>query len=124
MERLFIDELKRTVRGRRDRETIVRELRSHLESACLDLEESGLSRSDAEREGWQRLGDPGQIAAQFHDVYRPSRVSQVGIAVAVAGALVLGMFSVSGSLASTTRPHHAHIAPIASHHQKRHHPRG
>ncbi|MGH2449011.1 MAG: permease prefix domain 1-containing protein [Chloroflexota bacterium] len=103
--------------GRR-REAIARELRSHVGEAKRELEQAGWDPAAAEQEGLARLGDPTDIAREFHRVYQPSRRNQIGLAFALAGALVLGMFGLSGPLASATSAHHApahHTHQQASH---------
>jgi hypothetical protein len=91
---------------KRRRDDIARELESHLEDARIDLERSGLSAADADRESLIRLGDLTAIAAEFERVYRPPRRKQLGLALGLASALVLGAWGVGGQFASATSAHH------------------
>lgn len=108
MEPAFFDDISRAIRGRRRRDAILRELESHLDASRHDLLHAGYTLDEAQRESLLRLGDPVCIAADFHEVYRPARRSQIGVAFALAGALVLGMLTLGGSLASATTTHHMH----------------
>lgn len=94
------------------RAAIARELRTHLEDAQRDLELSGLRAEDAAREAQRQLGDPVEIADGFSRVHRPPRRAQVFLAFGLASALGLGVFGVSGSLASSAHPAHVHAAPL------------
>lgn len=98
----------------RRRAAIARELRTHLEEAQHDLELSGLRAEEAAREAQRRLGDPAEIADGFSRVHRPPRRAQIFLAFGLASALGLGVFGVSGSMASSAHPAHAHAAPLHS----------
>lgn len=124
IERDLLQALSRTVRNRRQREAITRELRSHLEETRRELELAGLSAAEAERESRARLGSAELIASDFGPVYRPSRRFQLGLACGLAGALILGMFGVSGSLASATTTRKAVPSHLHRHPHQRHLHRG
>lgn len=112
MQRDDLEELARSLpvpRWRRG--SIVRELRSHVEETHTDLVIAGWPPEEAAREARSRLGDTQEIAASFADVYRPSRSARVGLALALAGGMLLGVFGVSGTLASSPSSHHAPVAP-------------
>jgi hypothetical protein len=103
--------------SRRRRRSIERELRAHLEDSRRELELTGLTSVDAARESLSRLGDPDEIVTQFDTVYRPSRRTQIGLALALASGMVLGVLGIGGSLANATSA--AHHKP-AEHTQVRH----
>ncbi|HZS93664.1 MAG TPA: permease prefix domain 1-containing protein [Chloroflexota bacterium] len=113
----FIDQVSGQVRtSRRRRDIIARELRSHYEESRRELEAAGWISDDAAREGIARLGNADEIGQAFDRVYRPRRRSQISLAFILAGALVLGMFSIGNSLASANATHHVqrvqtHSAP-------------
>lgn len=106
MEREIIGELGRGL-PRRRREAILRELHSHLEETRRELELAGWRPEDAARESLGRLGDPGEISSAFAQVYKPPRRTRIGLAFALAGALLVGAYGASGTLASATSAHHA-----------------
>ena len=109
MERDVVDDLARSLPvSRRRRRAIQRELRSHLEEACLELERAGWSPDDARQESLARLGNREEIAEAFGQVYRPRRRKQFGLAVGLAGALLLGVYG-GGTLASATSAHKATV---------------
>jgi hypothetical protein len=107
MGRDAIEELTRSLRvsGRR-RRSIERELRAHLEDSRTELELAGLTPPDAARESISRLGDPDEIVTQFDTVYQPKRRTQIGLALALASAMVLGVLGIGGTLANATSAHH------------------
>lgn len=119
MERTTLDDIIQHLRiPHRRRQSIERELRSHLEETRRELELSGWRPEEAERESLNRLGDPREIADGFARVYRPSRRTQVGLAMALATGMLLGMWGIGGSLASATSAHsrvHAHPAHVTHH---------
>jgi hypothetical protein len=118
MSRDAIDHLARSIRvSARRRHSIELELRAHLEDSRLDLQLSGLSPAEAARESMARLGDPQEIASQFDSLYRPNRRTQVGLALALATGMILGVYGIGGSLASATSQHHrttthAHVVHV------------
>ncbi len=100
------------------RASIARELRNHVEEAQADLLIGGWPEEDAPREARARLGDPNEIATAFAAAYRPSRRARAGVALALAGGMLLGVFGVSGTLASSQSSHRmpaAHILVLRSH---------
>jgi hypothetical protein len=99
MERNVVDELSRAL-PRRRRAAIARELRAHVEDAQRDLQLCGWHPDAAAREAQSRLGDVREIAGAFVEVYRPSRRTRVGLALAVATGMILGIYGLGGSLAS------------------------
>lgn len=118
MERNTLDELNHTLRvPRRSRQTITRELRAHVDDVRRELELSGWNPEDAERESVERLGDPQEIADGFEKVYRPSRRTQLGLAMALATGMLLGVWGIGGSLASATsaHSHHAQVVKVPKH---------
>src|SRR5947209_372089 len=108
MERSIVDELTRHL-PRRRRAAIARELRAHVEDARRDLQLSGWHPDAAVREAEGRLGDAEEIATAFARVYRPSRRTRTGLALAVAMGMLLGIYGVGGRLAS------AHAGKSQSH---------
>jgi hypothetical protein len=107
MERNGLDDLIRTLRlPRRRRTAIARELRAHIEDTQRDLQLAGWHPEQAAREAHQRLGDAQEIAAAFAEVYRPSRRTRVGLGLAVATGMLLGIYGLGGNLASATAAHH------------------
>lgn len=72
----FVDELigstleAAQVPGRRRREAIAEELRSHLEDMIEDARRSGLDGPEAEQWITGRFGNPGALGRAFSDVYR------------------------------------------------------
>jgi hypothetical protein len=123
MERDVVDQVSALLRlPRRRRQIISRELRTHLEESRRDLQLSGMPADQAAREGIARLGDPHEIAGAFGEVYRPSRRRRVGLAFALAGALLTGAYGFSGTLASaTSSAHHRPAVQIRVTHQSHHH---
>lgn len=121
MERDVVDQVNTLMRiPRRRRHTIARELRSHIEEAQQELQLSGLPSDEAVREGLARFGNPVEIASAFGEVYRPTRRRRVGLAFALAGALLTGAYGFSGTLASATPTHHrpvlhVKVSNVASH---------
>jgi hypothetical protein len=106
MERNIVDDLMHSLRvPRRRRHTIGRELRTHLEDSRRDLELAGWQPEQAAHESMQRLGDPVEIADGFTRVYRRSRRNRVGLALALATGMILGVWGIGGSLASATSTH-------------------
>lgn len=105
MERNVIQDLTHAL-PRQRRTAIARELRSHLDEIRRDLEEEGWRPADAMREAETRLGDVSEIAAAFEDVYRPSRRSRVGLALALATTMLVTVWGVGGTLASATAARH------------------
>jgi hypothetical protein len=104
--------------SRRRRKAIARELQGHLDDATLELTGAGWSRPDAELESLRRLGQPTEIVGAFADVYRPSRRRRrVGLAVGLAGVLLLGAYG-GGNFASATSAHTTvtHVHASTSHH--------
>lgn len=122
IEREIMEELSRGVRSRRRRESIARELRSHLDETRRELEAGGMPADEAHLESQARFGDPAQIASEFSRVYRPSRRLQVGLAFGLAGTLILGAFGVSGSLAAANNAHKSpsHSVIVAPPHHAAH----
>ncbi|HCG00571.1 MAG TPA: hypothetical protein DEV93_08510 [Chloroflexi bacterium] len=107
MGRDAVEQLTRTLRvSARMRRSIERELRAHLEDSRRELELSGLTPPDAARESLSRLGNPDEIVTQFDTVYRPKRRTQIGLALALASGMALGVLGIGGSLASATSAHH------------------
>ncbi|GAC1398360.1 MAG: hypothetical protein NVSMB52_11910 [Chloroflexota bacterium] len=107
MEQDMIDQLTRSLRvPRGKRNAIGRELRTHLEEARRELVSSGWHPDEAVRECVTRLGEPAEIADAFSQLYKPSRRSQIGLALALATGMVLGVYGIGGSLASATTSHH------------------
>jgi hypothetical protein len=117
-----IDDLTHAL-PRRRRAAIARELRAHVEDARRDLQLAGWHPDAAAREAEERLGDTGEIADAFAQVYRPSRRTRMGLALAVALGMLLGIYGVGGNLASAhagkTQLHtiraHAHVHKAALH---------
>jgi hypothetical protein len=99
MERTIVDQLSHAL-PRRRRAAIARELRTHVEDAQRDLQLAGWHPDEAVREAEVRLGDPEEIATAFAQVYRPSRRTRVGLALAVATGMIFGIYGLGGSLAS------------------------
>jgi hypothetical protein len=99
MERNIVDQLSHAL-PRRRRAAIARELRAHVEDAERDLQLAGWHPDDAAREAEVRLGDPDEIAVAFAQVYRPSRRTRVGLALAVATGMIFGIYGLGGGLAS------------------------
>ncbi len=95
----------------RRRAAIARELSTHLEETQRELELAGLESEEAAREASRRLGDPVEIADGFSRVHRAPRRTQLMLAFGLASVLGLGVFGVSGSLASSAHTAHAHAAP-------------
>lgn len=95
-----------SLRGRRRRE-IERELASHLEDACRDLERAGMSPDEATRQSLIRFGDPGEIADGFARVYRPRLSARLAVACGLAASVFVGAYS-SGAFASGATSHRAH----------------
>jgi hypothetical protein len=99
VERNVVDELSRAL-PRRRRAAIARELRAHVEDAQRDLQLAGWHPAAAAKEAAARLGDAQEIAGAFAEVYRPSRRTRVGLALAVATGMILGIYGLGGNLAS------------------------
>jgi hypothetical protein len=111
MERNILDELVHSLPvPRRRRQVIARELCAHLEDARHELELAGWKPDDAAEASLRRLGDPHEIADGFVQVYRPSRRTQLGLAMALATGMLLGVWGIGGSLASATSAAHHHVA--------------
>lgn len=122
MERTVLDDIAHSLRVPRRRRTVIaRELSAHLEDSRRDLELAGWQPAEAAQESVQRLGDPQEIAEGFVQVYRPSRRTQLGLSMALATAMLLGVWGIGGSLASATsasRHHatsHVHSTQVARH---------
>lgn len=77
---------------------------------------SGWQPEAAQREALVRLGDPAEIAEDFTQVYRPPRRFKLGLAFGLAGALLLGAYGASSTLASTSSHHRAPAHVSVSHH--------
>jgi len=93
---------------RRRRSAIERELRTHLEETREELLAAGWKNEDAERESFARFGSPEEVAAGFVHVYRPGHRRRLGLALGLSGALLIGAYGASGTLASArTATHHA-----------------
>lgn len=106
----IIEQVGRSIRAsQRRRHAIERELRAHLEDAQMDLLRSGMTADEAVRESISRLGDPSDIAREFDSVYRPKRRTQIGLALALATGMILGVYGIGGSLASATPQHHSSV---------------
>lgn len=123
MERDAIGEWISALRlPRRRRQAIARELQSHLADAQRDLELTGWLPQEAARESLRRLGDPAEIVEAFSHVYRRPRRTTVGLAVALALALLGGAWGASVSLASATAvrtpavPAHVVHQPVSTAH--------
>jgi hypothetical protein len=108
--------------GRRKR-AIARELEAHLEDSRRDLELAGWPAEEAARESLHRLGDLDEIAGALVQVHRRSRRAPVAAVLGLTSALIVGMFSVGGSMASAHPARHvsAHVvhhvtAKSATHH--------
>jgi hypothetical protein len=113
MESNILDELAHSLRvPRHRRQAITRELSGHLEDSRRDLELAGWKPEEAAEVSVQRLGNPTEIAEGFVQVYRPSRRAQLGLAMALATGMLMGVWGIGGSLASATS---------ASHHRLAHH---
>jgi hypothetical protein len=107
MGRDAIEQATRSIRvSQRRRESIERELRTHLEDRRAELESSGLTAEDATIEVLSRFGDPDEIASSFDLIYRPNRRTQITASIALAGMMLLGVYGLGGSLASATSAHH------------------
>lgn len=121
MEYDAIDRLGDLLPRRRTR-AITRELRTHIDELSVELEQAGWSREDAITESLARLGDPQEIADAFADVHRPGRKTQLGMAVALATGMLLGVYGVGGSLASAFPQHrvgtHVHTPPRPALHHR------
>src|SRR5947209_6304128 len=78
---------------------------------------SGWQPGEAEEEAVGRLGDTDDIAQAFGEVYRPSRRTQLGLAVALATGMILGVYGIGGGLASATvaRKHQSHMVQARTH---------
>lgn len=117
-----IDQLSRALKMRpRHRQAIARELRAHLDEVQRELELSGWEPEAAARESLARFGDPDEIADGFRRVYRPSR-RRFGLAFALAGILLGGVYGASGTRASATAAHRSpspHNLAHALHRQHR-----
>lgn len=114
MERDTLDNLGRLMRvPRRRKAAIRRELQSHLEDARRELISAGWTPEEAGREAAWRLGDPRELAEAFSHVYRPTRRTQLGLALALATGMLVGAYGIGGSLASATaaHTHRAHATP-------------
>ncbi len=112
MGRDMMDHWVQTLRlPRRRRQDITRELQAHLDESRRDLLLAGWQPEDATRESIERLGDPAEIAEGFQRVYRPSRRNQFGLAVALATAMVLGVYGIGGGLVSAN-PSRVHHHPV------------
>lgn len=72
----------------------------------MELERTGWSPEEASKESVSRLGDPRDIVSEFDSVYRPKRRNQVGLALALASGMILGVYGIGGTLASATSQHH------------------
>lgn len=106
--------------SRRRRRAIERELRTHLEETQHELISAGWTREDAERESIARFGNLEEIAAGFAHAYRPGHRRRLGLAFGLSGALLVGAYGASGTLASAgSATHHApnltHVV-IQAHH--------
>ncbi len=122
-----IDELAGRLTGpRRRRKAIMRELHAHIEETRGDLVVAGWSPEDAAREAVSRLGNADEIAAGFSHAYRPSRRTQLGLALGLASTMLAGAFGLGSNLASARAVHHPavrhhHTAPLHAtckhHHQ-------
>lgn len=111
MERDTIEELCRSLpASRRRRGSIARELRAHLEDTRRELVLDGWQPEDATRESLARLGNPDEIVDAFAHAYRPTRHRQLGLAVGLATALLLGAYGAGATLASPTSAHTSHAA--------------
>jgi hypothetical protein len=103
MKRSVIEDLTRSSRvPRSQRGAIARELRSHVEETRRDLMLAGWDPDDALHEAENRLGDGEELAQAFAAVYRPSRRTQLGLAMALATGMLLGLYGIGGGLASAT----------------------
>jgi hypothetical protein len=111
MARDVIDLVTRSIRvSSRSRRTIERELLSHFEESVHDLESMGLSHEHAVRESLSRFGDPSEIATTFDAVHQPNRRSQFGMAVLLASTMLLGAYSLDGTLARAgSAPKRVHV---------------
>jgi hypothetical protein len=115
MERNLSDDLVQALRvPPRQRHAIARELEAHLEDSRRDLELAGWNPDDAAQASLCRLGDPGEIADGFAQVYRPSRRTQLVLAMALATGMLLGVWGIGGSLASATSATHHHVTHHAT----------
>lgn len=106
MEQDLFDELDRSLplsKGRR--RTILRELRDHLQDAQIDLQLAGTPPKQAASESLTRLGDPEEIAQGFVAAYRRPRRRHLGLALGLAGALLLGAYGAGATLASSPAKH-------------------
>jgi hypothetical protein len=113
MERDILNELSHSLRlSRRRRQAITRELQTHLVEARRDLELAGWHPDDAARESVARLGDPDEIATEFVRVDRPPRRKTLGLAFGLAGALLVGAYGASGTLASARSAHHETVVQV------------
>jgi hypothetical protein len=124
MEEDFIAHWSRRLRlSPRRRRAITRELRSHLVESRRELELSGLPPRDAAHESLRRLGDPAEIAEAFTKVHRRSPRQKLGLAFALSASLMLGVYGVSGTFASSpshaqhaSHPHLQRSQPVCHHH--------
>src|SRR5947209_14524586 len=118
MKQDVVEKLSRNLSvPRRRRGAIAREIRSHVEETRLELVLSGWQPGEAEEEAVRRLGDTDDIAQAFGEVYRPSRRTQLGLAVALATGMILGVYGIGGGLASATvaRKHQSHMVQARTH---------
>lgn len=115
MQQDVIDELANSLPLQRSRRrAIARELRTHLEETRRELELSGWQPEEAARESLRRFGDPAQIVEEFSRMHQPRRRRQLGLALGLAGALLLGAYSAGATLASSPARHHraaVHVQP-------------
>ncbi|MGH2442405.1 MAG: permease prefix domain 1-containing protein [Chloroflexota bacterium] len=113
LDRDIIEKLGSSLTRRR-RTRIARELRSHIAESSRDLRMSGWDPESAAREAESRLGDMGEIASAFSDVYRkPKRRTQLALAISLATGMLLGVYGIGGTFASARVAHHP--APAAHH---------
>jgi hypothetical protein len=111
-----IEEMSRSLRlSPRRRQAIERELQAHVDDTLRDLELAGWSPDSARKESLDRLGDPQDIARDFERAYRPRRRNQIGLAVALATGLIMGVYGIGGSLASAKPAQHQTRTSVHTH---------
>lgn len=91
---------------RRKRSEIERELRTHVEDVRRSLLLDGWDPKEAAREASLRFGSTEEVARAFEAVYRPSRRTQIGLALGLAMGMLLGGYGLGGSLASARSTQH------------------
>ncbi|HZT95971.1 MAG TPA: permease prefix domain 1-containing protein [Chloroflexota bacterium] len=99
------------------RDQVLRELRTHLDDARMELEAAGQPTAEAERESLRRFGDPVEIGRMLSIVHRrPTRRTRLVLVATFAVATLSAGFGAVGTLAAHPAAHHHAAYHHAAHH--------